>query len=68
MFKIEIYRYIIKETMLNLKKINIKRMASEIPTNLLKIIIFHFSDIFIISKYKKYCHKVENELKKLLFI
>ena len=53
-------------------------MASEIPTNLLIIIIFHFSDIFIylIIKYlivnnilyKKYCRQAENELKRLLLI
>jgi len=28
-------------------KFNIKRMASEIPTNLLIVIIFHLTDIFI---------------------
>ena len=41
---IQINDLFIKLIIINLTKVNIKRMASEIPTNLLKIIIFHHPD------------------------
>ena len=39
-----INNFFIKLIIINLTKINIKRMASEIPTYLLIIIIFHLTD------------------------
>lgn len=45
-------------TTINLKKINIKRMVSEIPTNLLIIIAFHFTDIKIEFNLNKYCRNI----------
>lgn len=47
-------------------------MASEIPTNLQKILTFHFTD-FIAIKLQQCCpliylYNVENELKRLILI
>lgn len=43
---------------INLKKINIKRVASEIPTNLLIIIAFHFTDTKVGFNLNKYCRNI----------
>jgi len=54
--------------MLNLKKINIKRMASEISTNLLIILTSHLIDL-IIMFINKYNHLILiDELKRLILI
>lgn len=66
LFKINVF---IKLNKFNLNKINIKRMASEIPTNLLIILIFHITDIIMYFNTYKYSHRVvRDELKRLILI
>jgi hypothetical protein len=61
--------FFIKLNKFNLNKINIKRMASEIPTNLLIILIFHITDIIMHFNTYKYSHRVvRDELKRLILI